>query len=170
MIGSFASGILLYGCSLLYGVTGSVDLATIADRLDPENPLALLGAGLVLIGLAFKISSVPFHQWAPDVYEGAPTTISGLRAFRIASTPRQMALSSAIGRRVRLGSRLRRYFRLGRRRHPGKVGQPRAVAVGEGAAPGDQVGQPLQLLPADGRLHVRHPVVETGHNVLFKNH
>ena len=83
MIGSFASGILLYGCSLLYGVTGSVDLATIADRLDPENPLALLGAGLVLIGLAFKISSVPFHQWAPDVYEGSPTTVTGFMATAV---------------------------------------------------------------------------------------
>ena len=83
MIGSFASAILLYGCSLLYGVTGSVDLATIAARLDPENPLALLGAALVLIGLAFKISSVPFHQWAPDVYEGAPTTVTGFMATAV---------------------------------------------------------------------------------------
>jgi NADH-quinone oxidoreductase subunit N len=81
--GSFASGILLYGCSLLYGATGSVLLPEIAAGFDPESPLALLGAALVLIGLAFKVSSVPFHQWAPDVYEGAPTVVSGFMATTV---------------------------------------------------------------------------------------
>ncbi|MCP5067025.1 MAG: NADH-quinone oxidoreductase subunit N, partial [bacterium] len=83
LIGSFASGLLLYGSSLLYGATGSMDLATIGKVFDPENALDLLGAGLVLIGLAFKISSVPFHQWAPDTYEGAPTTVSGFMATAV---------------------------------------------------------------------------------------
>jgi len=83
LIGSFASGILLYGSSLLYGATGSLELEEIATSFDPENALDLVGAGLVLIGLAFKISSVPFHQWAPDTYEGAPTTISGFMATAV---------------------------------------------------------------------------------------
>jgi len=83
LIGSFASGILLYGSSLLYGATGSLELEEIATSFDPENALDLVGAGFVLIGLAFKISSVPFHQWAPDTYEGAPTTISGFMATAV---------------------------------------------------------------------------------------
>ncbi len=83
LIGSFASGILLYGMALLYGVTGSISLAEIGNRFDPESALHLLGAALVLVGLGFKISSVPFHQWAPDVYEGAPTSVTGFMATTV---------------------------------------------------------------------------------------
>jgi NADH-quinone oxidoreductase subunit N len=83
LIGSFASGLLLYGSALLYGATGSLALSEIATSFDPENALDLCGAGLVLTGLAFKISSVPFHQWAPDTYEGAPTPISGFMATTV---------------------------------------------------------------------------------------
>jgi NADH-quinone oxidoreductase subunit N len=83
VIGSFASGVLLYGCALLYGATGTLSLVGIAGAFDPESPLALLGAALLLIGLGFKIASVPFHQWAPDVYEGAPTTVTGLMATAV---------------------------------------------------------------------------------------
>ena len=83
LIGSFASGLLLYGSALLYGATGSLVLSEIATSFDPESALDLLGAGLVLIGLAFKVSSVPFHQWAPDVYEGAPTPVSGFMATAV---------------------------------------------------------------------------------------
>jgi len=83
LIGSFASGLLLYGSSLLYGATGSLELAEIATSFDPEDALDLVGAGLVLVGLAFKISSVPFHQWAPDTYEGAPTTVSAFMATAV---------------------------------------------------------------------------------------
>ena len=83
LIGSFASGLLLYGSALLYGATGSLALSEIATSFDPENALDLSGAGLVLIGLAFKISSVPFHQWAPDAYEGAPTPVSGFMATTV---------------------------------------------------------------------------------------
>ncbi len=83
LIGSFASAILLYGSALLYGATGSLSIYAIGDGFDPESPIAMLGAGLVLVGLAFKIASVPFHQWAPDAYEGAPTTVSGLMATAV---------------------------------------------------------------------------------------
>lgn len=83
LIGSFASGLLLYGSALLYGATGTLELAGIATSFDPESALDLAGAGLVLVGLAFKISSVPFHQWAPDTYEGAPTTISAFMATAV---------------------------------------------------------------------------------------
>ena len=68
---------------MLYGATGSLVLTEIATSFDPENALDLCGAGLVLVGLAFKISSVPFHQWAPDAYEGAPTTVSGFMATAV---------------------------------------------------------------------------------------
>jgi NADH-quinone oxidoreductase subunit N len=83
LIGSFASGILLYGAALLYGATGSIALAEVATRFDPESPVAVLGAGLLLVGLAFKIAAVPFHQWAPDVYEGAPTTVTAFMATAV---------------------------------------------------------------------------------------
>jgi len=83
LTGAFASAVLLYGCALLYGVTGSLSLAEIAVRFDPENPLALVAAGLVIAGLAFKIAAVPFHQWAPDVYQGAPTTVTGFMATAV---------------------------------------------------------------------------------------
>jgi len=83
LIGSFASGLLLYGSALLYGATGSLVLSEIAQSFDPENALDLCGAGLVLVGLGFKISSVPFHQWAPDTYEGAPTPVSGFMATTV---------------------------------------------------------------------------------------
>ncbi len=83
LIGSFASGILLYGSALLYGVTGSIALDEIAARIDPENPVALLGTGLLLVGLVFKIAAVPFHQWVPDVYEGAPTTVTAFMATAV---------------------------------------------------------------------------------------
>jgi NADH-quinone oxidoreductase subunit N len=83
LIGSFASAILLYGSALLYGATGTVSLSLIAARFDPESPLALVGAGMLLIGLGFKISAVPFHQWAPDVYEGAPTPVTGFMATAV---------------------------------------------------------------------------------------
>ena len=83
LIGSFASAILLYGSALLYGATGSLSIYAIGDGFDPENPMAMLGAGLVLAALGFKIASVPFHQWAPDAYEGAPTTVSAFMATAV---------------------------------------------------------------------------------------
>jgi NADH-quinone oxidoreductase subunit N len=73
---SFASALLLYGMALLYGATGATHLAAIGAAFDPESPLAMIGLGLVLVGFTFKISSVPFHQWTPDVYEGAPTSVT----------------------------------------------------------------------------------------------
>jgi NADH-quinone oxidoreductase subunit N len=83
VIGSFAAAILVYGSALLYGTTGSIALADIGLHFDPENPVAIIGAGLLIIGLAFKVGSVPFHQWAPDVYEGAPTTVTAFMATAV---------------------------------------------------------------------------------------
>ena len=79
LLGAFASGFLLFGVALMYGALGTTDLAKIA-ALVPQvgaSPLLLLGAGFVLIGLGFKVAAVPFHMWTPDVYEGAPTPITG---------------------------------------------------------------------------------------------
>ena len=77
LLGAFASGVLLYGISLVYGTTGSYNLDGIAHAIaaGPRGPFPLLqvGAILVLVGMAFKVAAVPFHMWTPDAYEGAPT-------------------------------------------------------------------------------------------------
>jgi NADH-quinone oxidoreductase subunit N len=82
LIGAFASGFLLYGIALVYGATGQFNFELIGSQLgaDPVSLMGKLGVGLVLIGFAFKIAAVPFHAWAPDVYEGAPTPITGFMA------------------------------------------------------------------------------------------
>jgi NADH-quinone oxidoreductase subunit N len=82
LIGAFASGFLLYGIALAYGTTGTTNLPLIGAQLSgrPIPLMAALGLGLLLIGMGFKISAVPFHMWAPDVYDGSPTPVSGFMA------------------------------------------------------------------------------------------
>lgn len=79
LLGAFSSGLLLYGMSLLYGIGGSTKLAVISQRLSDRplgDPLAWVAMITLLAGLYFKIAAVPFHQWTPDAYEGAPTSIT----------------------------------------------------------------------------------------------
>ncbi len=78
LMGVFASGVLLYGMSLLYGVAGSTKLATIGQALDTGKSVPIITLAMVfcVAGFAFKVSAVPFHTWAPDTYEGAPTPIT----------------------------------------------------------------------------------------------
>ncbi|MBN8845195.1 MAG: NADH-quinone oxidoreductase subunit NuoN [Sphingomonadales bacterium] len=77
VLGALASGMLLYGISLLYGFTGTTDFAGIAKVIGGEMNIGLLfGVVFVIAGLAFKVSAVPFHMWTPDVYEGAPTPVT----------------------------------------------------------------------------------------------
>jgi NADH-quinone oxidoreductase subunit N len=82
--GAFSSAFFLYGIALLYGVSGSTQLGRVAQQLTLLSPdasgLAILGTALLLVGFAFKIASVPFHMWAPDVYEGAPTPTTAFMA------------------------------------------------------------------------------------------
>jgi NADH-quinone oxidoreductase subunit N len=82
LIGAFASGFLLYGIALVYGATGATNLSLAGAQLAGKQlPLmAALGLGLLLIGFAFKVAAVPFHMWAPDVYDGSPTPITGFMA------------------------------------------------------------------------------------------
>jgi NADH-quinone oxidoreductase subunit N len=82
LLGAFASSFMLYGIALLYGATGSTNLDRIAASAAARSaePMVLAGLGLLLVGFGFKISSVPFHMWAPDVYEGAPTSVTALIA------------------------------------------------------------------------------------------
>ena len=82
LLGAFASAFLLYGIALLYGATGSTNLDRIAAAAATRNaePMVLVGLGMLLVGFGFKISSVPFHMWTPDVYEGAPTTVTAFIA------------------------------------------------------------------------------------------
>ena len=76
VLSALSSGLLLYGCSLLYGFTGSTNFDLIANELNKENTGAVFAMVFILVGLAFKVSAVPFHMWTPDVYEGAPTSIT----------------------------------------------------------------------------------------------
>ena len=84
IVGSLGSATLLYGMAFLYGGSGSTDFAGIAAGIDRAgllgDPLVLVGIGMVAVGLAFKTSIAPFHQWTPDVYEGAPTPIASFMA------------------------------------------------------------------------------------------
>ena len=81
VLGALSSGLLLYGCSLIYGFTGSTNYYIIAENFDSHNLGLLFGLVFILIGLAFKISAVPFHMWTPDVYEGAPTSVTAFFAL-----------------------------------------------------------------------------------------
>ncbi len=86
LLGSFAAAILLYGFALLYGATGHTDLAGIgaaAHSGAARNPLLVVGTLLVLVGVLFKVSAVPFHAWAPDAYEGAPTPATTFMAVAV---------------------------------------------------------------------------------------
>jgi NADH-quinone oxidoreductase subunit N len=79
VLGAIASGMLLYGISIIYGVTGSLDLATVAQALSAHakaNLLLIFGLVFIVAGLAFKLGVVPFHMWIPDVYHGAPTSVT----------------------------------------------------------------------------------------------
>jgi len=87
LIGAFASGFLIYGIALLYGVTGTTRLEELAAGLSPAGAevsgLELVALALVLIGFFFKIAAVPFHMWVPDAYEGAPTPITAYMAVAV---------------------------------------------------------------------------------------
>lgn len=83
ILGSFSSGILLYGISLLFGRTGSTTLVGIREGiagLPPGDPILMLAMGLLIVGFGFKVAAVPFHMWTPDVYEGSPTSVTAYMA------------------------------------------------------------------------------------------
>lgn len=92
VLGSLASGLLLYGLSLLYGATGSLDIARIADAIQTgASPMLMAGMVFVLAGIAFKFGAAPFHMWLPDVYQGAPTAVT----LFIGSAPKLAAVGMA---------------------------------------------------------------------------
>jgi NADH-quinone oxidoreductase subunit N len=94
LLGAFSSGIFAYGLSLLYGLTGSTNLAVIGARLKDHvhDPVAILALLTTATGLLFKVAAVPFHQWAPDAYEGAPTSITGFMSVAVKAASWSMLL------------------------------------------------------------------------------
>jgi NADH-quinone oxidoreductase subunit N len=95
VLGAIASGCLLYGISIIYGVTGSLllpDINAALLRSDPNDVAALVGLAFILVGIAFKFGAVPFHMWLPDVYHGAPTCVTLL----IGTAPKLAAVAFAI--------------------------------------------------------------------------
>ena len=89
ILSALASGLLLYGCSLIYGFTGSTNFEIISQNLEESNTGAVFGIVFIIVGLAFKVSAVPFHMWTPDVYEGSPTSVTSFFAI----VPKIAALS-----------------------------------------------------------------------------
>jgi len=87
LLGAFSTAFLLYGIALVYGATGSTNLVTIAQRVAQfqlaESPMLLAGIALLLVGFGFKVAAAPFHMWTPDVYEGAPTPVTGYMAAAV---------------------------------------------------------------------------------------
>ena len=80
IVGSFGSAILLFGSALVFGATGALGFEAIAATADPERLFLVAGLAMLIVGLGFKVSAAPFHQWTPDVYEGAPTAVTGFMA------------------------------------------------------------------------------------------
>jgi NADH-quinone oxidoreductase subunit N len=89
LLGAFSSAIFAYGLSLFYGVSGSTNLGDIAHALTlrsaayPKDPIVMLALLMTLVGMLFKIAAAPFHMWAPDVYEGAPTSVTGFMSVSV---------------------------------------------------------------------------------------
>src|SRR5258708_5170056 len=95
LLGAFSSGIFAYGLSLLYGLTGTTNLVVIARAVsaqNPHNPVVVIALLTTMTGLLFKIAAVPFHQWAPDAYEGAPTSITGFMSVAVKAAAWAMLL------------------------------------------------------------------------------
>lgn len=95
LLGSFAAALLLYGFALIYGATGRTDLAGIgaaARAAWDHGPMLIIGVVLVLVGIAFKVSAVPFHAWTPDAYEGAPTPTTTFMAVAVKAAAFAMLL------------------------------------------------------------------------------
>jgi len=95
ILGALASGMLLYGMSIIYGVTGSLSITTIADTIQAgglDNTVLSFGLVFLVIGIGFKLGAVPFHMWLPDVYHGAPTAVT----LFIATAPKIAAFAMAI--------------------------------------------------------------------------
>src|SRR3989441_12375536 len=87
LLGAFASGFLLYGIALVYGATATTNLTLIGVQVRTlslqSNAMLLIGLGLLLVGFGFKVAAVPFHMWAPDVYDGSPTPVTGYMATAV---------------------------------------------------------------------------------------
>ena len=86
LLGAFSSAFFLYGAALVYGYAGSITFPEIAQTVTSkpgESLVLMIGLGMVLIGLLFKVGAVPFHQWVPDVYQGAPTAVTGFMAATV---------------------------------------------------------------------------------------
>jgi NADH-quinone oxidoreductase subunit N len=95
VLGALASGLLLYGISMVYGATGALDFATVSETLhatDIDRTVLVFGLVFVVIGIAFKFGAVPFHMWVPDVYQGAPTPVTLL----LGSAPKIAAFALAM--------------------------------------------------------------------------
>ncbi len=99
VLGAIASGMLLYGMSLIYGVTGTLDIPTLSQTIleskadSAKNVVLILGLVMLITGIAFKLGAVPFHMWIPDIYHGAPTAVT----LYLGTAPKIAAFAKEIG-------------------------------------------------------------------------
>jgi NADH-quinone oxidoreductase subunit N len=95
LLGAFSSGIFAYGLSLFYGISGSTNLGIIGRAVSGQsthNPVVIIALLMTMVGLLFKIAAIPFHQWAPDAYEGAPTSVTGFMSVAVKAAAWAMLL------------------------------------------------------------------------------
>ncbi|MCI0706337.1 MAG: NADH-quinone oxidoreductase subunit N, partial [Ignavibacteriae bacterium] len=106
LLGAFATGFLLYGIALIYGSTGTTDILAIKQSFTSfsGNGMFLIGVGMLIVAFSFKISAAPFHMWAPDVYEGAPTVVTGFMSTGAKAAAFAAFVSVFIGSFEYLGS------------------------------------------------------------------
>ena len=158
LMGAFATGFLVYGMALVYGTTGGeLSYAGIAAKVGEaaKTPVFFLGEYFILIALAFKVAAVPFHMWAPDAYEGAPTPVTGfMAAGREGGGVRRHRAPAGHGvRQPAAGLRLHRLGLdpVGARGADHDARQPGGAAPGEHQAPAGLLVDRARRLPADRR-------------------
>ena len=144
------SAVLLFGSALVYGSTGELGFSQIAEATSAgglaDDPILLVGLAMILAGLAFKASAAPFHMWTPDVYEGAPTPVTGFMAAATKTVALVLTYRLLDGGVPREGGRLDDRGRRPRL-HLARLGQPR------GARPAARQAAPGLLVDLARRLH-----------------
>ena len=149
IVGSFGSAILLFGSAFVYGATGAIGFEEIAaGTTDAERLFVVAGLAMIIVGLGFKASAAPFHMWTPDVYEGAPTPVTGFMAAATKVAALVVTLRAARHRLPGRGGPLDGRAR-GDRLHLARLGKPGRDRADEREAAARVLEHLARRLPAD---------------------